>query len=205
MKSLIRRWLLRRKFPAAIFDTTDVAGSARLGKYVHLATGVRVGPDVVIGDYSYVNTYTEIASGSIGRFSSIASFCSIGLNAHPLDWISTSPMLYSKLGLAPEAGYRDNRPAPVIMNDVWIGTHAVILRGVKVGDGAVVGAGAVVTRDVPPYAIVTGVPAVVRRYRFPQEVVQRLLALEWWRDDVSLSRLSPIRRYAAPDFAKYIP
>lgn len=178
----------------------DVAPTARLGRKVHLKTGVSIGPDVEIGDYSYVNAYTEIASGTVGRFTSIASFCSIGLNSHPVDWVSTSPMLYSELQLGAGNRYRDDRGGSVIMNDVWIGTHAVIMRGVTVGNGAIVGAGAVVTKDVPPYAIVVGVPAVVLRFRFAPDVVQRLLAMEWWKNDLTLQKLRPIERFATPEF-----
>ena len=65
-------------------------------------------------------------------------------------------------------------------NDVWVGSHVMILGGVTIGDGAVIGTGAVVTKDVPPYAIVGGVPARLIRYRFSQEVIQKLLEICWW-------------------------
>lgn len=68
----------------------------------------------------------------------------------------------------------------VIGNDVWIGTKAIILSGVTIGDGAVIAAGAVVTKDVPPYAIVGGVPAQLIKYRFPKELIDRLLQIRWW-------------------------
>jgi acetyltransferase-like isoleucine patch superfamily enzyme len=68
----------------------------------------------------------------------------------------------------------------VIGNDVWIGTGAIILRGLSVGDGAVIGAGAVVTKDVPPYAIVAGNPARVIKYRFEEAVIKRIQASKWW-------------------------
>ena len=67
-----------------------------------------------------------------------------------------------------------------IGNDVWIGCNATILRGVKVGDGAVIGANSLVNRDVPPYAIVGGVPARIIRYRFDERVVEQLLRIRWW-------------------------
>lgn len=68
----------------------------------------------------------------------------------------------------------------IIGNDVWIGSHALILGGVKIGDGAVIGAGAVVTKDVPPYAVVGGVPARIIKYRFSQEIIDKLLEIKWW-------------------------
>ncbi|HIU31188.1 MAG TPA: CatB-related O-acetyltransferase [Candidatus Caccousia avistercoris] len=74
----------------------------------------------------------------------------------------------------------DRRGDIFVGSDVWIGYEAVIMAGVTVGDGAVVGARALVTRDVPPYAVVGGVPARVIRKRFPEETVKKLLALQWW-------------------------
>lgn len=75
-----------------------------------------------------------------------------------------------------------------IGNDVWTGHHVNIMPGVNVGDGAAIGAGSVVTKDVPPYAVVAGVPAQVKRFRFPDRVIERLLRLKWW--ELELSDLS---------------
>lgn len=74
-------------------------------------------------------------------------------------------------------------------NDVWVGCNSVLISGVKVGDGAIIGAGAVVTKDIPPYAIVVGVPARVIKYRFDEEVRERLLQIKWWNwDDEKIKR-----------------
>nr|WP_244483741.1 CatB-related O-acetyltransferase [Rhizobium sp. Root482] len=82
----------------------------------------------------------------------------------------------------------------MIGNDVWVGSNVTLLNGVKIGDGAIIGAGAVVTKSVPPYAIVSGVPAVVKSMRFPDELIERMLAVQWWKyDAVALSGL-PFRR-----------
>ena len=72
-------------------------------------------------------------------------------------------------------------PLTTIGNDVWIGAHAQIKSGITIGTGSIVAAGAVVTKDVPPYAIVGGVPAKIIRYRFPEETVEKLLKSEWWK------------------------
>lgn len=80
-----------------------------------------------------------------------------------------------------------------IGNDVWIAKEAVILSGVKIGDGAVIGAGAVAAKDVPPYAIVVGNPARIVRKRFDEETIQRLLQIKWWDwDDTQIERFLPM-------------
>ena len=75
---------------------------------------------------------------------------------------------------------QDGKIATIVGNDVWIGDNSVVVRGINIGNGAIIGASAVVTRDVPPYAIVVGNPARALRYRFDPEVIEELLALEWW-------------------------
>ncbi|MEY8232011.1 CatB-related O-acetyltransferase [Oscillospiraceae bacterium 50-16] len=122
----------------------------------------------------------------IGKFCSIACGAKFLFNSanHTLRSLSTYifPVLFEEWGLdverIPEAW--DNRGDIVIGNDVWIGYEAVVLAGVTIGDGAVIGTRAVVTRDVPPYTIVGGVPAKLIRTRFPEKTIQQLLELRWW-------------------------
>ena len=110
----------------------------------------------------------------IGKFCSIAPNVNIGPIEHPLKYSSTYPM--STFGFLPEQEY-----LPVkIGNDVWIGINAVILKGVTIGDGAVIASGAVVTKDVLPYTIVGGVPAKIIRFRFSEEIISELLRIKWW-------------------------
>lgn len=140
-----------------------------------------------MGDHSYGNPSVrryagDIAQVSVGRYCSIAEGVEflVGGN-HRVDWVSTYP-LRIRFGLA--GALLDGCPASngdiVIGNDVWIGRDALLLSGVTVGHGAVVGARAVVTKDVRPYAIVAGNPAREIRRRFSDSQVERLLALEWW-------------------------
>ena len=123
---------------------------------------------------------------TIGKFCSIACGAKFLFNSanHALGSLSTYPfpIFFEEWGLPVEDIPRawDNKGDIVVGNDVWIGYEAVILAGVTIGDGAVVGARAVVTKDVPPYAIVGGVPAKLIRKRFSDGVIQRLLALKWW-------------------------
>lgn len=122
----------------------------------------------------------------IGRFCSIACGAKFLFNCanHSLKSLSsyTFPLFYEEWGLnkADVASAWDNRGDIIIGNDVWIGFEAVIMAGVHIGDGAIVGARAVVTKDVPPYTIVGGVPAREIRKRFDAATIERLLALKWW-------------------------
>jgi len=128
-----------------------------------------------VGEYSYVGKNTDVLSGvSIGRYCSIASNVTIGAPQHRLDAFTTFE-LWSALEI----------PGTVIEHDVWIGCNAVIMAGVTICTGAVVGAGAIVTKNVPPYAIVVGNPAHIMRYRFDEGKIARLLASKWWERDRS--------------------
>lgn len=116
----------------------------------------------------------------IGRYCSIANTVRSAPINHPFDAITTHPVLYERrFGVVDEDIYYDD--PQVIEDDVWIGHHAIILPGCRrIGRGSVIGAGAIVTRDVPPYAIVAGNPARVLRQRFEPEMQAALEASRWW-------------------------
>ncbi len=140
--------------------------------------------DARIGRFSYVGRRTYLNLVSIGAFSSVGPAVLAGLGDHPSDLGSTSPAMYSTRGqcggsFATVDCFPERRPI-AIGNDVWIGARAFIRDGVSIGDGAIVAAGAIVTRDVPPYAIVGGTPAKVIRFRYSEDIVARLLATAWW-------------------------
>ncbi|MDY6367775.1 MAG: CatB-related O-acetyltransferase [Clostridia bacterium] len=142
-----------------------------------------------IGKYSYVYGSVVICA-EIGNFCSIAENCVIGGGKHPTDWVSTSPVFYKGKNCL-KKNFSQNLfsefDKTVIGNDVWIGSKAIIKGGVNVGDGAIIGMGSVVTHDVPPYEIWAGNPARCIRKRFPDDTVQKLLAIEWWNwDDETL-------------------
>lgn len=130
----------------------------------------------------------------VGRYCSIADGLKLPLDTHPIEWASTSPTFYdppspalrdfmTRRGVgAIEPKQWDGGPGTThIGNDVWIGANVVIRAGVTIGDGAIVATGAVVMADVPPYAIVGGVPARPIRDRLPEPLVERFLAAQWWR------------------------
>lgn len=149
--------------------------------------------NVILGDYSYVANSTKIMNANIGKFCSIAHEVLIGLAKHPSHtFVSSHPIFFSPLKQSQitfaEQSYFDEYEEINIGNDVWIGARAVVVDGVTIGNGAIVAAGAVVTKDVPAYAIVGGVPARVLKYRFDQTEVGFLNRFKWWDKDINWLR-----------------
>jgi acetyltransferase-like isoleucine patch superfamily enzyme len=155
----------------------------------HISTKTRISSPyylshVEVGDFSYISKNSNISNTKIGKFCSIGpNFC-CGFGMHPTDAISTSPMFYSTrkqngFTLVKESTFQEMLPIS-IGNDVFIGANATILDGVKIADGAIIGAGAVVTKDIPPYAIAVGVPAKVVKYRFEEKIIISLIEKQWW-------------------------
>ena len=135
-----------------------------------------------LGEYSYISQYSIVNKTKIAKFSSIANGVYIGLWEHNRAVSTHSFYLYEHSGNFVEGytNYDRDDIETYIGHDVWIGANAVVMKGVSVGDGAIVGASAVVTKDVPPYAIVVGNPARVIKYRYKESDIQWLLELEWW-------------------------
>ena len=136
-----------------------------------------------IGRYSYIGRNGFITDAEIGSFTSIAGDCYIGGTPHPMEWVSTSSVFHKWENVFKKNFSRHEFEIfkkTVIGNDVWIGTRAMIRPGVTIGDGAVVGMGSIVTKDIGPYEIWAGNPARLIRKRFDDETIERLLQSEWW-------------------------
>lgn len=145
---------------------------------------------VILGDYSSIGTASRVCNVAVGRYSSIGRELLAGLGKHPVDWVSShcfpyyNPIELVDADITPhKIAFKHSPQLTVIENDVWIGDRVTLMDGIYVGTGAIVGAGSVVTKNVPPYAIVVGNPARVLRMRFSDSVIERLLRSEWWRFD----------------------
>lgn len=168
-------------------------------------------PNIVVGRYSYYSGYyhghgfddcarylmpdagaDRLVIGSFCSIGSGAAFIMAGNQGHRNDWISTFPFYFMSEVPAFSTAENGYRPAgdTVVGNDVWIGSEAIIMPGITIGDGAVIGTRAMVTRDVEPYAIVGGNPAKLIRKRFEPDAIDKLLQIRWW--DWSDDRLAAI-------------
>ena len=182
---------LVRVLPGAKIIRSKIRGPLYMNCYA------QIGPDVTVGKYSGMNEHTYVARATMGAFCAIGARTAINPFNHPTHWLSIHEFQYHPNSYDWVDEYKamdrltrtpDMFKAVTIGNDVWMGHNVNVMSGINVGDGAIIAAGAVVTQDVPPYAIVAGVPATVKRYRFAEDVIARLLRSRWW--DLELSQLS---------------
>ncbi len=175
----------RPKIAETVIDPAARLREVTVGRCCEILGGTYM-EYTALGDFSYIGTNCMVADAEIGKFCAIAADVRIGPPNHPMD----RPTLH-RFTYCPEyyvAGVeRDHRffaqrraEKVVIGNDVWIGHGVTVLPKVKVGDGAILAAGAVVTKDVPPYTIVGGVPAKRIRERLPRGLAERLQRIAWW-------------------------
>ena len=191
---LIKRYLVSLSTPPFYAHFSSLVANSRFAGWNRLEKGSVV-IDSTLGRFTYL-AGSEIRNSDIGSFCSIGPRVSIGgLGHHPMNRFSTHPSFYSTIR---QCGYTFVRNTTfsesrrtTIGNDVWIGVGAIILDGVKVGDGACIAAGAIVTKDVEPYAIVGGVPARVLKKRFDDNTASILMSSKWWDWDIeTLQRLA---------------
>lgn len=150
-----------------------------------------------VGRYSRINPGCKIMNTTIGNFTAIGRDTTIGLGRHPMDYLSTQNIFYKNNKMTNKWVKQIHLPPMNIHigSDVWIGIEAMIMDGVKIGNGAVIGARSVVTKDVPPYAIVVGQPARIIKYRFSEEIIEELEKIQWWNlnDEVISSKINFFR------------
>lgn len=179
--------LIQRKNPSCnIYPGVMVDNTSKLGKHIVLFKDVVI-INSNIGDYSFVQKNSMLNQADVGKFCSIAMGVVIGPGQHPVHFVSTHPSFYSATQPVAktfsDGEYFEPFKRTTIGNDVWIGHNAVLMDGITVGNGAIIAAGAVVTKDVPDYAIVGGVPARIIKYRFSEDVIHRILNSKWWERD----------------------
>lgn len=156
------------------------------------------GGQVKIGAFTYGNPDIKLFEKDtilrIGRFCSIADQVTFFLGGeHRSDWMTTYPFNKLASEFSGFSGHPKTKGDIIIGNDVWIGYGATVLSGVKIGDGAIVGARSLVSKDVPPYAIVGGNPARLLKHRFAPEAINRLLDIQWWNwEPEKLSQALPL-------------
>ncbi|MQB08939.1 acetyltransferase [Agrobacterium sp. ICMP 6402] len=175
----------RPKIAETVIHSTASIRDSGIGKCCEILADTILN-NADLGDYSYLGPRCMVGDATIGKFCAIAAEVRIGAPNHPMDRpsmhrFSYCPEYYSADAVRDKAFFdRRKQDRVVIGNDVWIGHGVIVLPGVKVGDGAVLAAGAVVTKDVPPYTIVGGVPAKVIRERFSRSIAEQLAAIAWW-------------------------
>lgn len=137
-----------------------------------------------IGDGTYTGPNTVIRNCNIGNYCCVSWGDSLGGRNHNYKSVSLMQGIPIRKAFGVEPETLDHAPYCSIGNDVWIATNVSVIDGAHIGDGAVIGAGAVVINDIPPYAIAVGVPAKIVKYRFGEEIIERLLELRWWDFDL---------------------
>lgn len=164
--------------------SNNVNRKTKIGKHVVIHKGTVIGVGVDINDYSYISAPgVVIENTSIGKFCSIALGVKIGLSSHNYNYVTTHPFILEGKLIAKNQESHGIITKTIIGNDVWIAADAIIFSGIKIGDGAVIASGSIVTKDVPNYTIVAGVPAKIMKKRFNDHTIKRLMDIKWWNWD----------------------
>lgn len=168
-----------------VIAETALVDKCKLGEFTEIAKDVNI-TESSLGDYSYVMERCEIIYANIGKFVNIASDVRINPGNHPMEWVSQHHFLYRMK----RYGFRDHDNQEffqwrklqdiTIGHDVWVGHKSIIMPGVTVGNGAIIGAGSIVTHDVTPYSVVVGGPSKKIRMRFPEKIWKEIEATAWW-------------------------
>lgn len=184
VKNFIKKILLfcKFKFYGIKSKSYDISLKTKIGKNSIIMSNCEIDHLSCIGKYTYIGKNTFITKAKIGNYCSVANNVSIGPGEHNLSKISTNSLFYSN-------EYDELTKLNCnIQNDVWIGVDSIILRGVTIGNGAIIGANSVVTKDIPEYAIAVGNPAKVINYRFSNKKKDMIISSNWWKYDFQKAR-----------------
>jgi acetyltransferase-like isoleucine patch superfamily enzyme len=189
-KEKIMPYYLALRFPSCRFgDGVLIDKNSELGQGVCIEPRTEL-RKVIVGRYTCIGPDSRYTNCQIGAFCSLGPQIMVGLGSHPTQFVSTYPGFYSShhstalIRFTKEQLLNEHLDVK-IGSDVWIGARVIILGGIKIGDGAILAAGSVVTQDVPPYAIVGGVPAKIIRMRFEGDVISKLQATKWWEKQLN--------------------
>ena len=163
--------------------TGNIGIYGKVGKNNKYTKGVFVSEDAKVGNNNYIGPYSMLNNTTVGNYCSIGPGVKIGQGNHSNNYITTCQKISGDL-----IGHSLNTTQATIGNDVWCGANVVILQGVKIGDGAIIGANAVVTNDIPDYAIAVGVPAKVVKYRFKTTTITAIKYSNWFNYDIDKAK-----------------
>lgn len=196
LKKTIKYFLLQKKFPKGkIYYGTYLDKNSFIGKNTVLFRDVYL-QNTKIDDYSYIQSNSILINVNVAKFCSIASNVKIGLPDHPFHMVSTSPVFYDNTQPLPfffinKKIFEKEEKITNLEADVWIGHGAIIKSGLTIGVGSIIGTGAVVTKDVEAYSIVGGIPAKHIKYRFEEDIRNKLVESKWWNlEEKKLQKLA---------------
>ena len=207
-----KRWQYRK---INVFLDTKVIFSPEtfFGSYCRIH-GRSCVSDSHIGSYTYIGDGCELIGCKIGNFCSLAGNIQIVNSTHPTrDFVSTSPAFHSTKGQCGTFFVKEDCFEQVLLkdgfsaiigNDVWVGQNVLIIGGLEIGNGSIIAAGSIVTKDVPPYAIVGGVPAKIIRYRFTDDQISKLMADQWWNKPEAWLRANASKFRSIDQYLKII-
>jgi virginiamycin A acetyltransferase len=182
------------KYPTCSINSHFIVPGVNLGTKVIINKGCKIQKDTTIGSYTFINENVQIDYKTrIGSYCSISHGVKISLGNHPAHFFSTSEVFYNETrNIIKQNKYDEfiNTAYTNIGSDVLLGANSIILSGISIGHGAIIGAGSIVTKNVPPYAIVAGNPAKIIKYRFDDVEIEFLLNTKWW--EIEIEKLSTL-------------